>query len=62
MSMASKAKLPPQERIVRIQRSLRLLLRTRNELHFRNTRPTDLLSLEMQLESGYRLGYQNAIS
>jgi len=35
------------------------LLNTRNELHFRNTRPTDLLSLEMQPKVAYRLGYQD---
>ena len=35
------------------------LLRTRNELHFRSTRPTDLLSLEMQPKVAYRLGYQD---
>ena len=35
------------------------LLSTRNELHFRNTRPTDLLSLEMQPKVAYRLGYQD---
>ncbi len=35
------------------------LLRTRNELHFQSTRPTDLLSLEMQPKVAYRLGFQD---
>ena len=34
------------------------LLRTRNELHFRSKRPTDLLSLETQPKVAYRLGYR----
>ena len=34
------------------------LLRTRNELHFRSKRPTDLLTLESQPKVGLRLGYK----
>ena len=34
------------------------LLRTRNELHFRSQRPTDLLSLEVQPKIALRLGYK----
>jgi len=34
------------------------LLRTRNELHFRSKRPTDLLTLETQPKVALRLGYK----
>ncbi len=47
-----------KEELTRFKAAYDFLLRTRNELHFRSKRPTDLLSLEMQPKVAYRLGYR----
>lgn len=50
-------KLISKKEYRQMQEAYNFLLRTRNELHFINKRPTDSLSLEQQPEIAHNLGY-----
>jgi [protein-PII] uridylyltransferase len=47
--------------IADFERSYDFLLRVRNELHFQNSRPTDILNLDSQPRVAWNLGYTQAV-